>query len=66
VSAGYTVASHPVLTEAAIVQAIHQIGNTSAAGSSSTQTRGGSRSVSPLSLLPEVREMLTDYRLAVP
>jgi hypothetical protein len=60
------VASHPVLTEAAIIQAIHQIGNTSSAGSDSTQTRGGSRSVAPLSLLPEVREMLTDYRLAVP
>lgn len=66
VSAGYVVASHPVLTEAAIVQAIHAIGNTSAAGSTSTSTRGGSRSVAPLSLLPEVREMLTDYRLAVP
>jgi hypothetical protein len=66
VSAGYVVASHPVLTEAAIIQAIHQIGNTSSAGSDSTQTRGGSRSVAPLSLLPEVREMLTDYRLAVP
>ena len=66
VSAGYVVASHPVLTEAAIVQAIHAIGNTSAAGSTSTSTRGGSRSVAPLSLLPEVREMLADYRLAVP
>lgn len=66
VSAGYVIASHPVLTEAAIVQAIHQIGNTSAAGSDSTSTRGGSRSVAPLSLLPEVRDMLYDYRLAVP
>ena len=66
VSAGYTIASHPVLTEAAITQVIHQIGNTSAAGSTSTQTRGGSRSVAPLSLLPEVREMLVDYRLSVP
>jgi hypothetical protein len=66
VSAGYVVASHPVLTEAAIVQTIHQIGNTSAAGSDTTSTRAGSRSVAPLSLLPEVREMLTDYRLAVP
>ncbi len=66
VSAGYVVASHPVLTEAAITQAIHQIGNTSAAGSSSTSTRSGSRSVAPLSLLPEVREMLADYRLSVP
>ncbi len=66
VSAGYTVANHPVLTEAAIVQCVHQIGNTSSAGSDSTSTRGGSRSVSPLSLLPEVREMLTDYRLPVP
>lgn len=66
VSAGYTIANHPVLTEAAIVQAIHQVGNTSSAGSDSTSTRGGSRSVAPLSLLPEVREMLTDYRLAVP
>jgi len=66
VSAGYVIASHPVLTEAAIVQAIHQIGNTSAAGSDSTSTRAGSRSVAPLSLLPEVREMLYDYRLAVP
>jgi len=66
VSAGYVVANNPVLTEAAIIQAIHQIGNTASAGSDSTQTRGGSRSVAPLSLLPEVREMLTDYRLAVP
>ena len=66
VSAGYTIASHPVLTEAAIVQAVHTIGNTSAAGSTSTSTRGGSRSVAPLSLLPEVREMLADYRLSVP
>lgn len=66
VSAGYSVANHPVLTEAAIVQVIHQIGNTSSAGSDSTSTRGGSRSVAPLSLLPEVREMLTDYRLSVP
>ncbi len=66
VSAGYSVADHPVLTEAAIVQVIHQIGNTSSAGSDSTSTRGGSRSVAPLSLLPEVREMLTDYRLSVP
>ena len=66
VSAGYTIADHPTLTDAAIVQCIHQIGNTSTAGSTSTQTRGGSRSVAPLSLLPEVREMLADYRLAVP
>lgn len=66
VSAGYTIANHPVLTEAAITQAIHQIGNTAAAGSTNTQTRAGSRSVSPLTLLPEVREMLSDYRLAVP
>ncbi len=66
VSAGHTIANHPTLTDAAIVQCIHVIGNTSAAGSTSTQTRAGSRSVSPLSLLPEVREMLTDYRLAVP
>lgn len=66
-SAGYTVADHPVLTEAAITQAAHLTSNTSAAGSTSTSTRGGgSRSIAPLSLLSEVREMLARYVLAVP
>lgn len=66
VSAGHTIADHEVLTQAAIIQVAHWLSNTASAGSSNISTAGQSRPVAPLGLLPEVKELLWDYRIGVP